>query len=323
MLAWTGWGEKNVGGWSVQFKRATDAYATGQLWGNNGISPQDVRQGTLGDCWFLASASAVAEHPKRIENMFLNTSNELSQSGAYGVNMYSLGVPHTVIVDDTLVFNSRGDPLYNKPSKDNGIWPLIYEKAFAKLHGNFAHIEGGDTRMGVKYLNGSPYEQYQVMYDKLNPSKVLVSADKLWDKLEGADARGDIITTGTPATADGTDKHQDHNNLYQSHAYTIIGVATLSDGTKIVKVRNPHAKDAYTGPWNDNDPRWNIGDNAQKAGFVKNRDDGMIYFDLGTFMTSFDQVNISHDTTQMYQSYFMKLNDMSYSTAKNSGYCGP
>ena len=33
------------------------------LWGTNGVLPNGVRQGHLGDCWFLASPSALAEYP--------------------------------------------------------------------------------------------------------------------------------------------------------------------------------------------------------------------------------------------------------------------
>lgn len=39
---------------------------TPNLWGEKGVLPTGTRQGKLGDCWFLAAASAIAEHPDRI-----------------------------------------------------------------------------------------------------------------------------------------------------------------------------------------------------------------------------------------------------------------
>ena len=48
----------------------------------------------------MSGASALSEIPGRLEKVFLNESNELSPRGIYAVNMYTLGVPHTVIVDD-------------------------------------------------------------------------------------------------------------------------------------------------------------------------------------------------------------------------------
>lgn len=67
-----------------------------------GIKVEDMVQGFIGNCWFISAVAALAEFPGRIESMFLNTKNELSSNGIYGVNIYTLGMPHTVIVDDYL-----------------------------------------------------------------------------------------------------------------------------------------------------------------------------------------------------------------------------
>ena len=49
----------------------------------------------------MSAAAAIAEFPGRIENLFHND-NTINSNGIYGINMYALGVPHTVIVDDWL-----------------------------------------------------------------------------------------------------------------------------------------------------------------------------------------------------------------------------
>lgn len=46
----------------------------------------------------MSALSAIAEKPNRVESMFLN--NQIEPTGVYGVNLYALGVPHTVLVDD-------------------------------------------------------------------------------------------------------------------------------------------------------------------------------------------------------------------------------
>lgn len=50
----------------------------------------------------MVAASALAEKPKRLEKIFLNVSGETNKNGIYAVNLYTLGVKHTVIVDDFL-----------------------------------------------------------------------------------------------------------------------------------------------------------------------------------------------------------------------------
>ena len=85
-----------------------DAFADKSLFGSTGIRPADIRQGSIGNCWFMSAASAIAEYPGRMEKVFLNSANEISKVGIYAVNFYTLGVPHTVIVDDYLPLTKDG-----------------------------------------------------------------------------------------------------------------------------------------------------------------------------------------------------------------------
>jgi len=50
----------------------------------------------------MVAASALAEKPNRLEKVFLNVNGETNKNGIYAVNLYTLGMPHTVIVDDFL-----------------------------------------------------------------------------------------------------------------------------------------------------------------------------------------------------------------------------
>jgi hypothetical protein len=51
------------------------------------LSPNDVVQGELGDCWFLATLSGLAKYPDRIKRLFLNDKHETNVAGIYGVKM--------------------------------------------------------------------------------------------------------------------------------------------------------------------------------------------------------------------------------------------
>ena len=117
------------------------------LFGREGIHPGDIRQGAIGNCWFISAASAVSEIPGRLEKVFLNNSNGLSKNGIYGVNIYTLGMPHTILVDDYLPLaadrysdNTSYRTLFSHVGKDKSVWGSILEKAFAKYHGNYDHL---------------------------------------------------------------------------------------------------------------------------------------------------------------------------------------
>lgn len=86
----------------ITMMRLKPQFPDNMLWGTDGITPLDVRQGAVGNCWFMAACSALAEKPERLEKLFLNSDATLNAEGIYGVNIYTLGVPHTVIVDDII-----------------------------------------------------------------------------------------------------------------------------------------------------------------------------------------------------------------------------
>jgi len=74
------------------------------LWGKKGISPRGVNQGKLGDCWFLASAAAISEHPARIKKIFTNKQYP-QKRGVFEVTLYIKGKPTKVVIDDKLPVN--------------------------------------------------------------------------------------------------------------------------------------------------------------------------------------------------------------------------
>jgi len=69
------------------------------LWGSKGKPvPEGIAQGGLGDCWFLAAASALAEDDKRIRRILWNTS--YSNSGAFRFYFWVKDKWHGVNIDD-------------------------------------------------------------------------------------------------------------------------------------------------------------------------------------------------------------------------------
>jgi len=62
------------------------------------IEDNDIKQGALGDCYFLASLACMTEFPDRIRKIFVNqTKNE---QGVYGVRMCKNGDQQLILVDD-------------------------------------------------------------------------------------------------------------------------------------------------------------------------------------------------------------------------------
>lgn len=207
------WSTMNEGGpyeW-FDWKRASEHWPNHTIFGD-GISPGDIDQGQLGNCWALSSPSAIAEKPGRMDKVFLNTENVLNAPGIYGLNMYALGAPTTIIVDDYIPTYSGGSTYFTSPGKDTSMWVPIYEKAFSKYHGNYVHTRGGDPSIAVRTIVGAPNSY-------IDHSGI--TTDDLWARLLEHDGKDDILQAGTPGTSDA---YTNADGLVQSHAYTVIGV---------------------------------------------------------------------------------------------------
>lgn len=66
----------------------------------DGIEPSDVSQGCLGNCYFLAVLSSMAEFPDRIKALI--ETPEVNSAGIYLLKFFVNGVETSVIVDDYL-----------------------------------------------------------------------------------------------------------------------------------------------------------------------------------------------------------------------------
>lgn len=72
------------------------------------VEPSDIKQGQLGDCYFLAGLAALAERPDRIFNLFLL--QETNRMKYYSVKMLYKGKWMTIDMDEYI------PTLYNQPA---------------------------------------------------------------------------------------------------------------------------------------------------------------------------------------------------------------
>lgn len=68
----------------------------------NKVEPCDIKQGYLGDCYFLAGLAALAERPDRIFQLFLL--NEINDMKYYSVKMIYRGKWRTIDLDESIPY---------------------------------------------------------------------------------------------------------------------------------------------------------------------------------------------------------------------------
>ena len=132
----------------------------------------------LGNCYFLATLSSVAEFPFRIKAMF--DTQDINDAGIYKVRFYINGQDTPVIIDDYLPVKEDGKLAFAS-CKDGELWVALLEKAWAKLHGTYVRTEGGLPSFAAFHTMGVPSESYN--------HEEIKSRDKFFEMLVQNDRR--------------------------------------------------------------------------------------------------------------------------------------
>ncbi len=190
--------------------------ASGSLFGA-GPSADDIRQGSTGDCYFLASLSEFAGvNPAVVQESAVDLGD-----GTYVVRFFKNNAPVYVRVSNDLPSGGFGGYKFAHPGASGSLWAPIMEKAFAYFRtgaNTYASISSGwmgevYTDFGVKSstvsLSGSEMAFYSAMASKLSS--------------------GLAVTFGTSGSAP---------NLVRGHAYSLVSVSVEAGVTHYV-VRNP------------------------------------------------------------------------------------
>ena len=247
----------------------------------NGFSPDDVRQGAVGNCWFLSALAVIAEKRYLVKQLLPHS--ELNDKGCYQVNICLDGKWTPVLVDSHLpvVYGGRiVDPLRGGTtlSKDltstmhpafcavpNGqLWAALIEKAYAKAHGSYQHLSGGFIQEGFQDMTGAPT-------DTLVFDGNIWDFENLWARLLSCHEAGFLMGVATSKGGDG---------LVGGHAYSVLDVIELNDmlvgeqqtmtnflkgspvrkkqrtTIRLVRIRNPWGKKEWKGEWSASSERW-------------------------------------------------------------------
>lgn len=170
---------------------------------DDALDPQNIKQGSLGDCWFLAALGSVAD----ADPEFIRDHMTQNDDGSWTVTMYDDGKPVEINVDPTAL------PGAAKDADGNFNFATIYEKAAAEFFGGsyedidggysddaFAAITGGDTDRGGE-------SDFDGISDKMADGPVAVGT-------EGDDAKW------------WWDDEVDNDHIVPNHAYMVDTIET-------------------------------------------------------------------------------------------------
>lgn len=236
------------------------------------VSPADVRQGNLGDCWLMASLTALANMEVGLHRICVEYDTKV---GVYGFVFHRDGEWIISIIDDKLYLKS---PDWDSPSvqrhlleltdhedvekeyrrtyqtgsqalffahcaDQNETWLPLLEKAYAKAHGDYASLGGGWIGEGLEDLTGG-------VTTELLTSDIL-DTDEFWEK-EILKVNKEFLFGCSTGLLDGG--YGTRDGISEGHAYVIMEARELSTGQRLLKLRNPWGKGKkgqWEGAWSD------------------------------------------------------------------------
>jgi hypothetical protein len=292
-----------------------------------GFHAEDLRQGGVGDCWFLSALAVVAQRHDLIAKLFVDTTPART-TGCYALKLFLDGYWRTILIDDKLPVTAaprRADLAFTSnlaysrtgsvATGQQQLWVSLLEKAYAKAHGSYQSISGGHIAEALLDLTGAPTVSVDF-------SSASFSSELLWARLLCCKRLG--LPAGC-ATAGG-DPSLMEMGLCGSHAYSILDVrevsstspsgsssgggpfsssgygaeSTAAESTaaesmvRLLRIRNPHGVGEWAGDWSDRSSKWSEIANGSSAGLERTGvDDGTFWMDFTSFQQGFSVLDVS------------------------------
>jgi calpain-15 len=248
--------------------------------GGSPVGPQDIRQGKLGNCYFVAALSAISEHPERIRRII--KVKEPTNNGFNCISLNVTGLWEDVFIDDRIPY----DPAKKKPafcsSVGNDMWVMLIEKAWAKVHGGYSNIEAGYINEALAGLTGAPVKIFRVKENE----------DEAWNNLLEVKQKNYITCASTSdITKVVSEIPSKESGLVGGHAYSLLAAFEIEDRGKpvrLVKFRNPWGKGEWKGEWSDGSKKWTS--ELKEKCKIEDKDDGifhMTFKDAGQYFHDF------------------------------------
>ena len=281
---------------NIVWKRVTEVHPKWELFEGK-IEFNDVQQGSLGDCYFLSSITALTEYPYLIKEKFRTKS--FNEEGYYEIIFFIDGEWQIVFLDDYLPYNTRTRNFAFALPHNNELWAILLEKAWAKLNGGYSNIIGGIVSEPVSSLTGFPTEYLSHKNcDEL----------EIYDKIEKGDKEGTIMSSASK-----NNNEVEQRGLIPSHAYTLISAKKWKErNIYLIKLRNPWGEGEWRGKWGDNSPYWT--EEYKRYFKFQKKNDGIFWIDINDYIDNFDATYICYilygaivkNFYFEYQSYFKR-----------------
>ncbi|XP_077522324.1 calpain-B-like isoform X10 [Amblyomma americanum] len=218
----------------------------------DGASRFDVVQGSVGNCWMVASTANLTLNDELFYRVVPeDQSFDQDYAGIFHFRIWKANRWIDVVVDDRLP-TLDGSLIFMKSRSGNEFWSALLEKAYAKLHGSYEALSGGSACEAMEDFTGGLTESI----DLKNPPK------QLFLLMLKAYERSSLMSCSIPVGSIPEEKLA--SGLVAGHAYSITAVRLvyierLKGRMPLIRLRNPWGDDTeWRGAWSDQSREWSL-----------------------------------------------------------------
>jgi len=253
-----------------------------------------IKQGKLGDCYFLTSLSLMAQRPGLIQRLVVTPHQ--NDSGIYKIRFCHDGRWKVITIDDKLPFikHHTGVNLVKnaQPVVDNKVkvmWVPLLEKAWSKLHGSYETIEAGLVRETLFDLTGAPTASWCTRKESFDQ-------ELMFHRIIGFFKLGYLMGAATDeGLGDNVFKSV---GLVEGHAYALLCAEEVKgqrnsrgQPLRLVKLRNPWGRGEWSGSYADGDAAMTQ-ELASRLNHKIDKEDGTFWMEWEKFIDYFRDITV-------------------------------
>ncbi|XP_036094160.1 calpain-3 isoform X5 [Rousettus aegyptiacus] len=261
-----------------------------------GANRTDICQGDLGDCWFLAAIACLTLNEHLLFRVIPHDQSFTENyAGIFHFQFWRYGDWVDVVIDDCLpTYNNQ--LVFTKSNHRNEFWSALLEKAYAKLHGSYEALKGGNTTEAMEDFTGGVTEFFEIKDAPKDMYKIMKKA------IERGSLMGCSIDTIVPVQYE----TRMACGLVKGHAYSVTGLEETqfkNEKVKLVRLRNPWGQVEWNGSWSDGWKDWSFVDKGEKARLQHQvTEDGEFWMSYDDFIYHFTKLEICNLTADALES---------------------